>query len=139
MAEQSKQIMAQEARIDIATRDMENKLQQLLESCATERIDNCENLQGEISVLSTTVRDLEQKLHSRTNGMIEDPSERLLDVMEERLGGFSAHMQNSLKRLSMSCAEVRDHDGIVLNGRVNDLSKQLRHLEYFYTTCLLHM
>jgi len=108
---------------------METKLQQLSDSCATKRIDNCEILQGKISVLSTTVRDLEQKLHSRTDGMIEDPSERLLDVMEERLGGFSAHMQNSLQRLLVSCAEVRDHDGIVLNGRVNDLSKQLREME----------
>jgi hypothetical protein len=75
------------------------------------------------------VRDLEQKLQSRMDGMIEERSERLLNLMEERLGGFSAHMQNSIQRLSVSCAEARDQDGIILNGRANDLSKKVRDME----------
>jgi hypothetical protein len=78
MAAQSNQIVAQENRIDMQTRDMETKLQQLSDSCAAKRIDNCEILHGEISVLSVVVRDLEQKLQSSTSGIIEDPTERLL-------------------------------------------------------------
>ena len=52
-----------------------------------------------------------------------------MDVMEKRLGGLSAHMLNSMQRLSVPCAKAWVHNGSILNGRADDLSKEVHDME----------
>ena len=155
IAAQSKQIDDQEIRINSIADGMENNLRQLSEAFAKSRIHNSTIFSELLGDLSTKVHGLEQKLKIQPDGIataktehtfdaqlklerklqsrldisITDKTEQTLDVMEDRIGGLSAHMQNSLQRISISCAEAHTHNCEILNGRTEDISKEVRDME----------